>query len=123
MNAKELRDPFTSPARRQETKERSARNRKILKYGLIGAVGLLILVALVYFAVFSGTSSTGNNTPSPGGSDAQTLAFVEMTIRNGNANHSDPSVSSAAKERWQKDLIALEKQRDELLKKNPGLKK
>ena len=123
MNAKELRDPFTSPARRRETKERSARNRKILRFGLIGGVSLVLVIALVYFAVFSGTSATGNNTPSPGGSDAQTLSFLEMTIQNGNANHADPSVSSSAKERWQKDLTALEKQRDELLKKNPGLKK
>jgi hypothetical protein len=123
MDAKELRDPFTSPTRRRENKERSAQIRKIRKYGLIGGTCLVAVVTLLYFTAFSHRSKSDGTTFSPGQSDAKTLAFLEQNIATGNANHADPSVSASAKERWQKDLVVLEKQRDELLKKNPGLRK
>jgi hypothetical protein len=123
MDAKELRDPYTSPARRRENKERTVQIRKIRKYGLIGGLCLVAVVTLLYFTVLSRSTKLDPATLSPGQSDAQTLALIEQNIATGNANHADPSVTASAKERWQKDLVVLEKQRDELLKKNPGLRK
>lgn len=112
-----LKDPFTSPAKRKAMKEQEARIRKLKKWGLGVGIGLVVIGAFLYFTVFSGGGRPSNRPLTEAELLDDNIKQIELQIATGNANNNDPASSKEMKDRWQKDLAILEKQRDELIKK------
>ena len=115
-------DRLLSPAVRKERQEEARRALRI-KLGIGGGLALVILVVVLYFTAFGGKSKAPVTTLNPDTAAAQSLSSIDELIENGNELLKDPTATAAAKAKWQKDRIALEKQRKEILDKHPELKK
>jgi hypothetical protein len=114
-------DPYESSARKKERAEEAARNRRLTWY-FGGGIGLVAVAAVLYFTLFSGPKA-GESPLSVDQHDAANMKFLDKRLSELNTLLTDATISASEKAGYQKEKKVLEKERDELLKKRPDLKK
>jgi hypothetical protein len=104
----DVKNPYESKEKRKEREAEARKNRKI-KWAIGGGGALVVLLAVLYFTVF-----TGSGTSSSQYLATDHLKLVEKQIQDCAAALADPATPAADKAKLQKDLKDLEKHRDEL---------
>jgi hypothetical protein len=121
MRLADVSTPYESKAKKQERAAEAARNRRLTWYGGGGVLALLAIVAGLYFTVFSGKGATDALPQEQ--KDVDNLKYLDQRLNDLNSLIADPALSAAEKAQHQKEKKAIEKDRDDLLKKRPDLKK